>query len=71
MDPTPNYRRKMGALTKLNLPPQLKTTFHLDMVSVKKNPQSSLYTTRGVGCCTGYFPAGHFALQRARAAPGI
>jgi len=28
--------------------PELKTTFHLDIVSVKKNPQSSLYTTLGV-----------------------
>lgn len=28
--------------------PELKTTFHLDIVSVKKNPQSNLYTTLGV-----------------------
>merc|ERR1712072_1001449 len=28
--------------------PELKTTFHLDIVSVKKNPQSTLYTTLGV-----------------------
>ena len=28
--------------------PELKTTFHLDIVSVKKNPQSHLYTTLGV-----------------------
>lgn len=28
--------------------PELKTTFHLDIVSVKKNPQNSLYTTLGV-----------------------
>ncbi|KAK2195852.1 bifunctional Ribosomal biogenesis NSA2 family/Ribosomal protein S8e-ribosomal biogenesis NSA2 [Babesia duncani] len=28
--------------------PELKTTFYLDIVSVKKNPQSNLYTTLGV-----------------------
>merc|ERR1711981_243210 len=28
--------------------PELKTTFHLDIVSVKKNPQSALYTSLGV-----------------------
>jgi ribosome biogenesis protein NSA2 len=28
--------------------PELKTTFYLDIVSVKKNPQSHLYTTLGV-----------------------
>jgi len=28
--------------------PELKTTFHLDIVSVKKNPQSHLYTSLGV-----------------------
>eukprot|EP00918_Siedleckia_nematoides_P028739 GHVU01061870.1.p1 GENE.GHVU01061870.1~~GHVU01061870.1.p1 ORF type:complete len:130 (+),score=23.89 GHVU01061870.1:1259-1648(+) len=28
--------------------PDLKTTFHLDIVGVKKNPQSSLYTNLGV-----------------------
>ncbi|OII76664.1 ribosome biogenesis protein NSA2 [Cryptosporidium andersoni] len=28
--------------------PELKTTFYLDIVSVKKNPQSQLYTTLGV-----------------------
>jgi len=28
--------------------PELKATFHLDIVSVKKNPQSTLYTTLGV-----------------------
>merc|ERR1712072_592257 len=28
--------------------PELKATFHLDIVSVKKNPQSHLYTTLGV-----------------------
>merc|ERR1719324_2211466 len=33
--------------------PELKTTFCLDIVSVKKNPQSALYTSLGVitkGC---------------------
>lgn len=28
--------------------PELKTTFHLDIVGVKKNPQSNLYTSLGV-----------------------
>ncbi|PIL96026.1 TGF beta-inducible nuclear protein 1 [Toxoplasma gondii COUG] len=28
--------------------PELKTTFHLDIVGVKKNPQSHLYTSLGV-----------------------
>merc|ERR1711907_183320 len=28
--------------------PELKTTFNLDIVSVKKNPQSNLYTSLGV-----------------------
>eukprot|EP00392_Amoebophrya_sp_AT5.2_P002074 g2079.t1 len=28
--------------------PELKTTFHLDIVSVKKNPQSALYSSLGV-----------------------
>merc|ERR1712093_275379 len=28
--------------------PELKTTSHLDIVGVKKNPQSNLYTTLGV-----------------------
>jgi len=28
--------------------PELKTTFYLDIVGVKKNPQSNLYTTLGV-----------------------
>lgn len=28
--------------------PDLKTTFHLDIVRIKKNPQSTLYTTLGV-----------------------
>ena len=28
--------------------PELKTTFYLDIVGVKRNPQSSLYTTLGV-----------------------
>eukprot|EP00747_Dinoflagellata_sp_TGD_P166699 gnl/TRDRNA2_/TRDRNA2_189899_c0_seq1.p1 gnl/TRDRNA2_/TRDRNA2_189899_c0~~gnl/TRDRNA2_/TRDRNA2_189899_c0_seq1.p1 ORF type:complete len:261 (+),score=78.89 gnl/TRDRNA2_/TRDRNA2_189899_c0_seq1:114-896(+) len=28
--------------------PELKMTFHLDIVSVKKNPQSALYTSLGV-----------------------
>ena len=28
--------------------PELKTTFYLDIVSIKKNPQSQLYTTLGV-----------------------
>merc|ERR1712194_251991 len=28
--------------------PELKTTFYLEIVSVKKNPQSHLYTTLGV-----------------------
>merc|ERR1711964_643316 len=28
--------------------PELKATFHLDIVGVKKNPQSTLYTTLGV-----------------------
>ncbi|CAD7942927.1 unnamed protein product [Amoebophrya sp. A25] len=28
--------------------PELKTTFHLDIVGVKKNPQSALYTSLGV-----------------------
>ena len=28
--------------------PELKTTFHLDILGVKKNPQSSTYTSLGV-----------------------
>lgn len=28
--------------------PELKTTFFLDIIGVKKNPQSALYTTLGV-----------------------
>ena len=28
--------------------PELQTTFHLDILGVKKNPQSPLYTTLGV-----------------------
>ena len=28
--------------------PELQTTFYLDIIGVKKNPQSSLYTTLGV-----------------------
>ncbi len=28
--------------------PELKTTFYLDIVGVKKNPQSNLYTSLGV-----------------------
>jgi hypothetical protein len=28
--------------------PELKATFHLDILGVKKNPQSPLYTTLGV-----------------------
>ena len=28
--------------------PELKTTFYLDIISVKKNPQSHLYTALGV-----------------------
>ena len=28
--------------------PELKTTFQLDIISVKKNPQSALYTSLGV-----------------------
>ena len=28
--------------------PDLKTTFYLDIVGVKKNPQSALYTNLGV-----------------------
>jgi len=28
--------------------PELKTTFHLDILGVKKNPQSALYTGLGV-----------------------
>ena len=28
--------------------PELKTTFHLDILGVKKNPQSAMYTSLGV-----------------------
>mmetsp|Transcript_16006 Transcript_16006/g.7664 ORF Transcript_16006/g.7664 Transcript_16006/m.7664 type:complete len:113 (+) Transcript_16006:169-507(+) len=28
--------------------PELKTTFYLDLIGVKKNPQSALYTSLGV-----------------------
>ncbi len=28
--------------------PELKTTFQLDIIGVKKNPQSALYTNLGV-----------------------
>ena len=28
--------------------PELKTTFYLDIIGVKKNPQSHMYTTLGV-----------------------
>ena len=43
------YSKLIAGLKKANVThPQLKTTFMLDIISIKKNPQSVLYTGLGV-----------------------